>query len=59
VRDKEWESCERDEIVNLQFPFLELLSVKERARERERERLRKRRNWLFAISILGNFECSK
>jgi hypothetical protein len=37
VRDKEWESCERDEIVNLQFPFLELLSVK-RESDRERER---------------------
>ncbi len=37
MRDKEWESCERDEIVNLQFPFLELLSVK-RESDRERER---------------------
>ncbi len=35
MRDKEWESCERDEIVDLQFPFLELVSVK---RERERAR---------------------
>ncbi len=35
MRDKEWESCERDEIVDLRFPILELLSVE---RERERER---------------------
>jgi len=45
--------------VDLQFAFFEL-KCRERERERERERdrereigeLRKRRNWVFAISIL-------
>ncbi len=40
MRDKEWESCERDEIVDLQFPFLELFKCEARERERERERER-------------------
>jgi hypothetical protein len=39
--------------VDLQFAFFEL-KCREREREREREigELRKRRNWVFAISIL-------
>ncbi len=39
--------------MDLQFAFFEL-KCREREREREREigELRKRRNWVFAISIL-------